>query len=148
MVDKSCVAEVAPTTTGSQFGWSLVYAQLMTPLSLPAVTAGEPPPGPPAQEPLLDELVHAASRAAANMMAIGTTARRARRRRPNSFTGESPRDRLARTWVHFGTGGRHLPPPYPQPADSDARDHHRSSGPAIRLPSHRVGCPTPICYDQ
>src|SRR3984957_4241428 len=87
MVDKSCVAEVAPTPPGSQFGWSLVYAQLMTPLSLPAVTADEPPLEPPAEEPLLDELVQAASRAAANMMAIGTTARRARRRRPNSFTG-------------------------------------------------------------
>src|ERR1700733_490858 len=101
MVDKSCVAEVAPTTTGSQFGWSLVYAQLMTPLSSAAATADAPPLEPLAEEPLLDELVHAASRAAANRTAIGTTARRPRRRRPNSFTGESPRDHRARTWAHF-----------------------------------------------
>src|ERR1700722_7154626 len=127
MADKSCVAEVAPTTTGSQFGRSLVYAQLITPLSLSAATAAL---APPAEEPLPDELVHAASRAAANIMAIGTTARRHRRRRPNSFTGESPRDRLARTWVHIGTSGRH-PPPYPQPTDSDASDHHWSSGHAL-----------------
>src|ERR1700722_18222021 len=145
MVDRSCVAEVAPTTTGSQFGWSLVYAQLMTPLSLAAATAAL---APPAEEPLPDELVQAASRAAANIMAIGTTARRHRRRRPNSFTGESPRDHHARTWAHFGTSGRHLPSQYPQPTDRDARDHHWSSGHATRLPSGRGGCPTPICYDQ
>src|SRR5579863_493869 len=86
MVDKSCVAEVAPTTTGSQFGWSLVYAQLMTPLS-PAAARDAPSLELPAAEPLLDELVQAASRAAADATAIGTTARRHTRRRSNSFTG-------------------------------------------------------------
>src|ERR1700758_2010114 len=91
MVDKSCVAEVAPTTTGSQFGRSLVYAQLMTPLA-PAAARDAAPLELPAEAPLLDELVHAASRPAAATTAIGTTARRPPRRRLNSFTGDPPRD--------------------------------------------------------
>jgi hypothetical protein len=64
-----------------------VYAQLMTPSSPAAATTDEPPLEPLAEEPVPDEPEHAASRAAANMAAIGTTARRHRWRRSNSFTG-------------------------------------------------------------
>src|SRR6202035_4138443 len=119
MVDSSCVAEVAPTTTGSQFGWSCVYAQLMTPSS-PAAATDEPPLKPLAEEPVPDEPEHAASRAAASMAAIGTTARRHLGRRLNSFTGESPRDHVTGSGVWFRASGSQLSPPYTQPTESAA----------------------------
>src|ERR1700722_9984706 len=103
----------------------------MTPLS-PAAATDAAAPEPLAEEPLPDELVHAASRAAATIAAIGTAARRPTSRRlPNSFTGESPRDHFARTWVRSRPDGRDLPPLNPQPTSSDARAQHWSAGHAI-----------------
>src|SRR6185437_11915859 len=100
----------------------------MTPVS-PAAAADEPLP----DKPVPDELEHAATRVAAAITAIGTAARRLRRRRSRNFIGDSPRIALgpnagrpnrrlgAASWDggHCRTSGRQLPSSHTQPAGSD-----------------------------